>query len=120
MPLDDLGEGTPDEWLRRAKGNLARARQPKPTEAFWEDLCFDAHQAAEKAVKAVLIFRRIRFPYVHDIGELLATLERGGQQIVADLYDAAAVLSPYAVQTRYPGAAPPVLESGLSARRRAC
>jgi hypothetical protein len=34
--------GTAQEWLKRAKGNLARAKQPKPKEAFWDDLCFAA------------------------------------------------------------------------------
>jgi HEPN domain-containing protein len=33
---------------------LALAKQPKPREAFWDDLCFDAQQAAEKSIKAVL------------------------------------------------------------------
>jgi hypothetical protein len=36
--------GTPEEWLRRAKGNLALAKQRKPKEAYWEDLCFEAQQ----------------------------------------------------------------------------
>jgi len=30
---------------------LALAKQPKPEDAFWEDLCFQAQQAAEKAIK---------------------------------------------------------------------
>ena len=59
MPPKEASTGSPQDWLRRAKGNLARAKQPKPKEAFWEDFCFDAQQAAEKAVKAVLRFHRI-------------------------------------------------------------
>lgn len=65
-------------WLRRARGNLARAKQPKPAEGFWEDLCFDAQQAAEKAVKAVLVFHQIDFPRTHDISGLLSLLGRTG------------------------------------------
>jgi HEPN domain-containing protein len=61
--------GTPEEWLRRAKGNLALAKQRKPKEAYWEDLCFETQQAAEKAVKAVLMSSGIDFPKTHDIGE---------------------------------------------------
>ncbi len=57
MPPEESSVGTPQEWLRRAKSNLARAKQPKPDEAIWEDLCFDAQQAAERAVKAVLRHR---------------------------------------------------------------
>ena len=62
-------EGTPEEWLRRAKGNLALAKQRKPRDAYWEDLCFEAEQAVEKALKAVLRSRGIDFPKTHDIGD---------------------------------------------------
>jgi HEPN domain-containing protein len=46
----------PLTWLARARSNLKLARlggsQP---EIFLEDLCFDAQQAAEKALKAVCV-----------------------------------------------------------------
>ena len=42
------------EWLKRAKSNLARAKAGKVSEdILYEDLCFDAQQAAEKALKAL-------------------------------------------------------------------
>ena len=47
MPRKAGFTGKPEDCLRRAKGNLARAQQTKPKDAFWEDLCFDAQQAAE-------------------------------------------------------------------------
>lgn len=72
MPPKEGPVGTSREWLRRAKSNLACARQPKPDEAVWEDLCFDAQQAAEKALKAVLIGRSIDFPRTHNIRVLLS------------------------------------------------
>ena len=46
LPQDKSIPGSPLDWLVRAKGNLALAKQPKPEEAFWEDLCFQAQQAA--------------------------------------------------------------------------
>ena len=49
--------------------------------AYLEDLCFDAQQAAEKAIKAVMIARDIDFPYVHDLGSLLTLLEENGETI---------------------------------------
>jgi len=52
---DSEGTGSAREWIKRAKSNLARAKQPKTDEIFWEDLCFDAQQAAEKSLKAILI-----------------------------------------------------------------
>jgi HEPN domain-containing protein len=58
MPLEpELG--TPVEWLRRAKSNLIRAKQPRLEGVFWEDLCFDAQQAVEKALKGLLTFYSI-------------------------------------------------------------
>ena len=40
-------------------------------DVLFEDLCFDAQQAAEKALKAVLISGGRRFPKTHDLTELL-------------------------------------------------
>lgn len=101
--------GTPLEWLRRAESNLIRAKQPRPEGVFWEDLCFDAQQAAEKAIKGLLIFYGIPFRFVHDIAELLTCLEQGGITLPEEVRRAAA-LSGYAVESRYPGPAEPVTE----------
>jgi HEPN domain-containing protein len=61
------------EWLRRARSNFARAAaDPAHPDILLEDLCFDAQQAAEKAIKAVLVYRRIRFPRTHAIADLLS------------------------------------------------
>jgi HEPN domain-containing protein len=51
MPPRKSSLGTAQECLKRAKGNLPLAKQPKPKEAFWDDLYFDAQQAAEKIDK---------------------------------------------------------------------
>ena len=99
--------GKPEDWLRRAKGNLARAKQTKPKDAFWEDLCFDAQQAAEKAIKAVLVDRQLEFRKTHDLGELLTLLDSSGYPVSEELWKADD-LTDYAVQTRYPGLSEPV------------
>lgn len=49
------------KWLMRAKSNLVRAKQPKPEEVYYEDLCYDAQQLVEKSFKAVLCFHNIKF-----------------------------------------------------------
>lgn len=103
MPPEERLRQAAVEWIRRARGNLARAKQPKPEEAFWEDLCFDAQQAAEKAVKAVLVLRGIDFPRAHDIAELFALFGEG--EVPDDLWQADS-LTEYAIVTRYPGARP--------------
>jgi len=99
--------GKPQDWLRRAKGNLARARQTKPKDAFWEDLCFDAQQAAEKAIKAVLIFRKLEFRKTHDLRGLLSLLDSSGYPVPEEIRRADE-LTDYAVETRYPGLSEPV------------
>ena len=54
MPPKRLSPDDPREWLNRARSNLTKAKAKSP-EVYLEDLCFDAQQAAEKAIKAVLL-----------------------------------------------------------------
>ena len=109
MPPERFPPDDPREWLNRARSNLSRAKARIP-EVYLEDLCFDAQQAAEKAIKALLIKKGVAFPYVHDIAHLLALLEQIGEQ-VPESVRRAEDLTRYAVVTRYPGIAEPVGES---------
>jgi HEPN domain-containing protein len=96
--------------LRRAKSNLLRAKEDiRLSEVAKEDLCFDAQQAAEKAIKAVLIHLSIPFPYIHDLGALLALAEERGTAIPPHVKEAAR-LTRFAVETRYPGFDEPVTQ----------
>jgi HEPN domain-containing protein len=45
---------------------------------FYEDLCFHAQQAAEKALKSVYLHFAWAFRYVHDLEELMTGLRRHG------------------------------------------
>jgi len=102
-PPDD-----PVEWLNRAQSNLQRARADVRLEGVYlEDLCFDAQQAAEKAIKAVLMTRHLAFPHVHDLGRLMTLLQEGGMHVPENV-KAAGALTPYAVITRYPTMFEPV------------
>src|SRR3954471_6718202 len=96
----------PREWLIRARSNLALARSDT-VGALREDLCFEAQQAAEKAIKAVFVHRGARFPYIHDLDELLKRLEGSGLKIPKYVRQADE-LSVFAVAIRYPGLAGPV------------
>lgn len=109
MPREEEA-GPAREWLRRAKSNLARAKQPKPPESLWEDLCFDAEQAAEKALKAVLALRRIEFPRTQNIRVLLDLLSAAGAAVSLELREAMD-LTVYATALRYPGDFEPATES---------
>lgn len=96
-PPDD-----PREWLNRARSNLSRSRMRSP-DVYLEDSCFDAQQAAEKAIKAVMITMGVEFPYTHDLTRLLSLLEDAGTN-APDAVLQAGVLTEYATVTRYPGA----------------
>ena len=96
------------EWMNRARSNLARAKTRVPG-AYLEDSCFDAQQATEKAIKAVMIMQDIDFPYTHDLAHLMMILEAGGERI-PDAVRRAAKLTRYAIHTRYPGLEEPVSE----------
>lgn len=95
FPPDD-----PREWLNRARSNLLRAAERREG-VYLEDLCHDAQQAAEKAIKAVFIARGIRFPLVHDLDELSTVLERAGQGIPPEVRRAT-WLTRFASAARYP------------------
>lgn len=98
----------PREWLNRAKSNLLQA-QARQEGVYLEDLCFNAQQAAEKAIKAVLIHLNVEYPYIHDLAALLTLVGRAGLGVPEAVKEAAR-LTRYAVTTRYPGVAEPVTE----------
>ncbi len=110
MPYDG-SPGSPEDWLRRSRSDLAIARMPPPVGVLPEDLCFHAQQAAEKALKAVLIASSIPFPRTHNITRLLELIpeDRGIPKLVRD----AVVLTDYAVASRYPAAYEPVDDEEL-------
>jgi HEPN domain-containing protein len=87
------------EWMLSARSDLAYAEMPPPEGARYEQGCFHAQQAAEKALKALLLSRDQEPPYVHNIQALLDLLSRGG--FVVEQVQEAAALTGYAVLTRY-------------------
>lgn len=101
--------GDPAAWLVRARGNLKLAAMTDP-DVMFEELCFNAQQAAEKAIKGVCVSRRVRFPYVHDIRALLNTLIESGMEIPPAVWDAQD-LTPFAFKPRYPLPAEPIDET---------
>jgi len=107
MPHDRPVPGSAEDWLARAEGDLALARAPLPEGAFYEDLCFHAQQAAEKALKGVYQYYNRRFRYIHDLDELITGLQNEGVIVPAEVVDAA-VLTSYAWEARYPGLSEPI------------
>jgi len=106
MPPERYAADDAREWPNRARSRLAHAKDDNPS-VLLEDLCSDAQQAAEKALKAVLMFRAIPFPYVHDLAELAGRLAERGEELPSDVTEAVS-LTDHAVKARYPSFAEPI------------
>jgi len=103
MPPSTSGPGSPQDWLRHAKSDLAVATQPPPEGVLYETLCYHAQQAAEKCLKAVLVDAGVAFPFTHSLARLITIVQNSGVAWDTNL-DQAAELTEYAVESRYPGA----------------
>ncbi|MBI5373882.1 MAG: HEPN domain-containing protein [Candidatus Schekmanbacteria bacterium] len=89
--------------MKHAQSDLELAKLGRKSKMVMnEQICFHSQQCAEKAVKAVLLFKEIDFPLTHDLEELLDILENSGIKLISMLTEAGK-LTPYAVETRYPG-----------------
>lgn len=98
--VDERDAGT---WLRYAKEDLETAERMLEGQGFalrWA--CYLAQQAGEKALKAVLVAERIRFPYTHDLDNLRDLLPAGRR--AARVHANLAGLSRWATAARYPPA----------------
>ena len=94
---------SPDEWLKHAVSDLKFAQLGKnEKDILPQQICFHAQQAVEKTIKAVLLFCKIDFPLTHDIEELVDLLTNAGISLPQDIREVG-ILTPYAVETRYPG-----------------
>src|SRR4030042_199386 len=108
MSPEDIAPGSTSDWLRHAWSDLELARVVRNSRILLEDLSFHAEQAAEKALKAVLIFKSIPFPKTHNIRTLLDRLPQ--DVIPTKEVKEAASLTHYAVLSRYPGDLEPVTD----------
>lgn len=95
------------QWIARAEdalraaANLLTMKEDCPTGI----VCYHCQQAVEKYIKALLTFRSVPFPRVHDIGELTLLLS----DVPLPLSETEqALLTSYAMETRYPGDAEPI------------
>ena len=94
-------QGSAEAWLEYAESDLDVARRSLHPPARLGPACNLAQQAGEKALKGYLVRLGVRrVPRVHDL-EMLAEriLAAGGDAPDAE---ATAVLTDYAVETRYP------------------
>ncbi len=104
------------QWLHKAAADLKMAKHLLGGDADLSyGAAFHAQQAAEKYLKAVLVWHQVEFPKTHDIGRLLDLVRTADAQF-ADLVATAAALTPYGVELRYPADLPePTLEQARAA-----
>jgi len=95
------------EWLAKSKGDLDSARklaaEPDP---ILETAIYHCQQAAEKALKGLLVLRDQPFDKVHDVRPLISQAS-ALQARFAGLMPEAELLTPYATLYRYPSEVPP-------------
>jgi HEPN domain-containing protein len=103
MKHEDISDPTdPHTWLLYAKSNLLLAEKGGKLKGVrLEDLCFNAQQAAEKALKAVCLANDLEFPKTHSLVRLMDIIEVAGILIPANIKKAD-TLTQFAVETRYP------------------
>lgn len=95
-------------WLAYAQSDLdAGQLLLKAPEPYIRQVCFLAQQAAEKALKAILVLLEIKFPYTHD--HLREIVPPGWH--VKDAFPKLYGLSIWAVEARYPDDMPDVVEA---------
>ena len=80
-----------------AAQHMAKNMWPTP----YEIICYHCQQAAEKYLKWVLVLHDIDPPKIHDLEELEKLCEHINPQFET-LYEKCAVLTEYAVHSRYP------------------
>jgi HEPN domain-containing protein len=100
MPRKPLDADDPRRWMSFAKSDLKLARNGRMPGIRLEGLCYLAQQAAEKAIKAVLMRKGVHFPKIHHIQALLGFLPK--DLAVPHSVREAVDLSDYAVEGRYP------------------
>jgi HEPN domain-containing protein len=105
---EDIKQEFTRQWLEKAERDYKTSGHLLSVEGMYlEAVAFHAQQAAEKYLKALLVWNQAEFPKTHDINllfTLLSNIEPGLAAILAE----AAILTAYAVEYRYPGDYPDV------------
>ncbi len=109
-PPEEIRAEFTREWLRKAEIDFKTAQHlSKSGPDFTEGTAFHSQQAAEKYLKAFLVWHQIEFQKTHDIKALLGLAGRVDENIPQKLQNSV-MLTPYGVEYRYPGDYPEVSE----------
>jgi HEPN domain-containing protein len=90
-------------WCEKGRRDFITAQNAllDTREIFPDIICFHAQQAAEKYLKAYLVFIEQEFPKTHALEDLVL-LASSKDPACRNLLSVACDLSPYAVEVRYP------------------
>ncbi|MBL7201085.1 MAG: HEPN domain-containing protein [Anaerolineae bacterium] len=96
------------QWLEKAEGDLAAAEILAQAEIPDHFPCaFHCQQAAEKFLKATLVYHQIEFRKTHDLARLLELASQADPGLQVELA-ACNWLTPFGIEFRYPGEYPAV------------
>jgi len=91
------------QWLAKAEEDFGVAKHLIHEDSpYLATVGFHAQQAAEKYLKAFLVWRQIEFPKTHDLDKLLDLVAVVENAFAASLRDVSG-LTDYGVDIRYPG-----------------
>ena len=93
------------DWLREAEDDLLAARELLELGRY-SKACFFAQQAAEKALKAMLIYKAGVFEITHSVVRLLEVALEHGIEVPGELFERAEALDSLYIPTRHPNAWP--------------
>jgi HEPN domain-containing protein len=90
-----------ESWIGRARSSYELSKATISKNIYFEDLCYQAQQAVEKAIKGLLIYYNVEPKFTHNIDILLEDL--GLYTEISTDIKKAIDLTRYAIKTRYPG-----------------
>ena len=109
------GVELPEEWVEKGRVFLEEAERNLSLGRYWLT-CFEAQQAAELYLEALLVALTGSHPYTHDLVELMEALEAAGVEVPGELRLYGDALSPHYTLARYPGRKPIVYDRGRGER----
>ncbi|MFW6311164.1 MAG: HEPN domain-containing protein [Nanoarchaeota archaeon] len=100
--MDDKKIDFIKEWIYEANNDLGLAEFVIDNDGKYYDLvCFHCQQAAEKYLKAYIIYLRLHYEKVHDLKYLLNVIEKR-REVPDKLKEYAELLNEYTIDSRYP------------------
>lgn len=88
-------------WFAKAEDDLSVAQAIIKEHAPPWAACLHCHQVAEKALKALLLYKTSSYPKEHNLLKLRTLLEKNGRPI-PEIEEDLITMAPYYVETRYP------------------